>query len=89
MDRITFVKILFINTHFEIGKDTPNDNIENKFKENTTPKTGVNDFIPNYPLTVFTRRIPLPAKQGINRLSCWIDECSILTFNMEILSIFN
>jgi len=48
----------------EEGKDTSIDDIENKFEEATSPKTAYNYLIPNYPLTFFTRRIPLPATQG-------------------------
>ena len=68
---------LLVSTHFEIGKDTSIDDIENKFEEATPPKTGNNYLIPNYPITFFTRRIPLPATQGINRMNCCNDESSI------------
>ena len=76
---IEFLKqnFLFVSTHFEIGKDTSIDDIENKFEEATPPETGYNYHIPNYPLTFFTRRIPIPATQGINRMNCCNDESSI------------
>ena len=71
------LNFLFVNAHFQIEKDSSNDNIENNFEETTTPQTGYNYPIPDNPLTLPTRRTTLPTIQGKNRIDCCNNACMI------------